>query len=1009
MPHGRKFHWFMHRIIVTLLSVVLATTELCAQNPVTPGMREVRSAYDKGLALFEKEKYGAAQAEFRRAQSLLPTDAQGYDTRIAYHIALCAAELGQDNAMQLLNRFLEDYPHTIYTNDVRFALAGEYYREGDYARASDLYAEIDPYSLDRLKTDEYNYKRGHALFMTDRYDEAYQAFAGVDTRSVYAPHATYYTAYIEYTRGNYGKAKEGFLAVADDPVYEPLVPFYLLQIEFLQGNYDYVVEHGPTLLGKVDDYRRAEIARIVGESWFHLKDYDQTLSYLQFYADNGGEMGRNELYLTGYSRYMTSQFEAAAADLSQVCGQDDELSQNACYHMADCYLRLGDKQRAMQSFSLAASSTYDPNITEDALFNYGKLQYELGGGAFGEAIKILTRYVNDYPTSPRIGEARECLLAAYFNSHNYDAAYEAIRQMKDPDNNVKAALQKITYYRALEHFTAGDMDKALEFFNISLQNPYTAKYTALTKYWMGEVFYRKGDYRKAIPYYKEYVTVSPRTEAENRMANYNLGYCYFNTEQLAPSRESFTRFLSVYPTRDRFRADAYNRLGDLSMADRKYWQAIEEYDKAAELGTPEADYSRFQRAMMLGLVDRPARKIESLLDIISTGKGDYVDNAMFELGRTYLGQERFSDGATILKRLIAQYPQSPFYLSALTELGLIYQNMDQNDEALKYYKMAVAKAPASPQSKDAWLGIRNIYVDQNEVDAYFDYAKTAGIETNATVTERDSLTFAAAERVYLSGDAAKSLPLMESYISHYPNGAYKPNAYYYIGDCNLRLDKPAEALVAFEEVIGMYTNPFTIRALEQGAKLNFANQQYEQAAEKYKRLSQTASEATTVTEALAGYLASATATGNNDLIQAAADEVIASPFVTGELTRNANFAKAKSFAAQGHRTQAEEYYRKVAVESKSREGAESHFRLIQMHFEDGKYKEAEQEVFTLSEQSSPHTYWVAKSFLILGDIYAKDGDAFQARATYQSIIDGYGDTSDGVIDEAREKINALQQ
>ena len=53
-------------------------------------------------------------------------------------------------------------------------------------------------------------------------------------------------------------------------------------------------------------------------------------------------------------------------------------------------------------------------------------------------------------------------------------------------------------------------------------------------------------------------------------------------------------------------------------------------------------------------------------------------------------------------------------------------------------------------------------------------------------------------------------------------------------------------------------------------------------------------------------------------------------------------------------------------------------------------------------------YWLGRSFLILGDIYAEKGDTFQARATYQSIVDGYPSQTDGVVKEARERIAALK-
>ena len=46
--------------------------------------------------------------------------------------------------------------------------------------------------------------------------------------------------------------------------------------------------------------------------------------------------------------------------------------------------------------------------------------------------------------------------------------------------------------------------------------------------------------------------------------------------------------------------------------------------------------------------------------------------------------------------------------------------------------------------------------------------------------------------------------------------------------------------------------------------------------------------------------------------------------------------------------------------------------------------------------------------ILLGDIYVKKNDAFQARATYQSIVDGYADRTDGIVEEARQKIDALK-
>ena len=100
----------------------------------------------------------------------------------------------------------------------------------------------------------------------------------------------------------------------------------------------------------------------MAEGWFHLGDYGRTEEFLDAYRRSGGEMGRNENYLLGYSLYRQARYDEARPCLQQVCGADDALTQNASYHLADCYLRGGDKQRAMQSFAMAANEAFDAAI-----------------------------------------------------------------------------------------------------------------------------------------------------------------------------------------------------------------------------------------------------------------------------------------------------------------------------------------------------------------------------------------------------------------------------------------------------------------------------------------------------------------------------------------------------------------------------------------------------------------------------------------------------------------------
>ena len=97
----------------------------------------------------------------------------------------------------------------------------------------------------------------------------------------------------------------------------------------------------------------------------------------------------------------------------------------------------------------------------------------------------------------------------------------------------------------------------------------------------------------------------------------------------------------------------------------------------------------------------------------------------------------------------------------------------------------------------------------------------------------------------------------------------------------------------------------------------------------------------------------------------------------------------------------------MSSEVKSVEGAEARYRVIYAEYQAKHFEKAEKMVYEFSDSNTPQNYWLAKAFILLGDIYFDKGDSFQARATYQSIVDGYSPADDGVVEEAKSRIAKL--
>ena len=92
-------------------------------------------------------------------------------------------------------------------------------------------------------------------------------------------------------------------------------------------------------------------------------------------------------------------------------------------------------------------------------------------------------------------------------------------------------------------------------------------------------------------------------------------------------------------------------------------------------------------------------------------------------------------------------------------------------------------------------------------------------------------------------------------------------------------------------------------------------------------------------------------------------------------------------------------------------GAESAFMLIQDCYDRGEFEDVETKVYAFSDAGSDQVYWLAKSFIVLGDSFAERGEMEQAKATFESVKDGYepSGTGDDVMDNVTMRLKRMEE
>ncbi|MBS4056320.1 MAG: tetratricopeptide repeat protein [Bacteroidales bacterium] len=993
-------------LIIILLSGLLAGTVQAQQTVYFDNPDQM---YREAVELFDNDLFDAAQQKFAGLQQLLSDKQSMYYVDAAYYDVVCAIELNQADASEKVKTFADTYRSSRWMPKITLLQARVLFNENNYQQALNAFKKVSPAGLSRGERNEYFFKTGYAQMRTNDADRALVNFGKVkEEKSIYQVPATYYYAHLQYTKGKYDEALKHFKRLENDRTYSKLMPVYIMQIYYQTGEYDKVIAMGDQVMNTADSKRKADIAQMMAESYYKRENYAKALEYYTIFEQSSRrQLSRDDQYQVALTKFKMGKYKEAINNFQQAVGKDDALTQGAYYHLGRCYYETDQANFARNAFLSASKSTADPQLSEDALFNYARLSIEAGADPYNEAVTALEKFIAANPNSNRKSEASGYVVQLYLNSRNYDAALGSLEKVRNRSKELKAIYAQLAYSRGIELFNRGDFKGAIGFFEKAINEKADGTSTATATFWLADAWYREKNYANAQRYFKDFLSMREATKLDvYPLASYNLGYAYFSEKQYASALPWFRQYVNApYSKQPRLTNDAWLRLGDIQFIGRQYTEAANAYDQVIRARQPESDYAYFQKAQCYGALGNFSQKVSTLNELVRAyPKSAYYDNALYEMGSTSLVMNDPKTAIIHFDKLVKERPRSAYAKEALVKMGLIYYNNNQNDRAITTLKKVVEDYPGTDESRESMNTLKSIYMEMNRLQDFFAYAEKSGAVQYSGI-EQDSLAFTMAENFYQENRFADALTALTNYLNKYPKGAYMLPANFYKARIELNDKQLDAALANFRVVIDFPDNQYTDEALLESARIMYEREDYPKAHEYYTRLYSLADEPNVQVEALEGKMKSSYFLKRYDeAVQEA--RLLKSDERTGkQQLLQASFILGKSLFEQRNFAEASTELDIVVKQSKNALGAEALYMKALISYENAAYDEAEKLAFDLADKFGAYDYWVAKGFILLADVYVKKNNVFQAKQTLQSIIDNY--KGDDLRNVAAQKLASL--
>ncbi len=956
------------------------------------------------------ELYGHGM--FERAGSIFGEIYAGTgDVTAGGYEALCAVRLQERGNETLADEYVAVHPYSILVPQIHFYKALNLFDMQEYQAAAAEFEKIREKNLPADLVAEYSFKRAYSYFEQGNMEKAKSLFEESERRvhSDYTAPARYSLGYINYSQKNFDEAFDWFEKAAGDPRFTEMSDSYMVECRFMKKDYSYVLKNGVKVFENAPKERQRHLARIISEAYLAKGDTGKAKEYYDIAGSGDSEMDRNDYFYAGSLLYATGDYNGAIGNYSLMMDRTDSIGQIANYNLAYSFIRTGNKVAALDAFKDASQRSFNPDIQEDAHFNYAKLSFDLNHNP-----SVFNDYLARYSDKKKGERIYSYMALASLYGHDYAGAVEAYSNIDVLDDDQKANYMKANYLRAEQLVATGAWSDAVPYLRASsFYADRRSPFSQLSRYWLGESYYRSDQFDKALDTFKDlYNNSALEGKTEGSLIPYDLAYCYFRLGDYAAASKWFDEYLQGREPVEG--EDAAVRRADCDFIRKDYKTAVTEYEDALKR-FPFKDnlYPNYRAGIAYGLLGNTDGKIGALSKALDASpSAECYSDAMFELGRAYVAAGRNDDAVSAFTKLRSSTGDKTIAARSLIELGMISRNMSEYDRSLGFYKQVITEMPGTEYARDALLAIESIYQSQGRTDEYIDFADKAGVIKDKSDSEKETMYFNAAEQVFLTENYGKALASLQTYLERYPSGAKVPVAEFYVAECYRNTGKKEQACDWYRKSMEKGEgSAFAETAMLNFSRLSYDLQRYKDAFGGYSSLLEDAGIENNRHTARVGMTRSAYKAGDWVSALSCADKVKADGKSTDAEIREADYIRAKSLLSMNEREAAFGIFTSLSSVPSTAEGAEAAYMVIQDAYDQGRYDTVEKKVYAFAEKAGDQNYWLAKAFIVLGDSFAEQDNFPQAKATFESVRDGYTPaqgTSDDVLDNVRMRLEKLK-